>query len=213
MIWEIWTKLYTLKTSGGWNVERWRRMSQSSILNFSISVIICSSLLLNYVSMSSTLLDPENFKIDSTTWQVQDMLWVIAGKRLPIKVKINSEGDVREYVRGVPSEFIGQQFFTYTAAHRETQKIGKSLPEDQSALEIAIDNMPGETQYQKYKNYLQKSGMKFSWCFSLWLQVFDDIGLWAYYRLADGSRVAMNSTTRNVVKREDNFGFMISLSE
>lgn len=73
---------------------------------------------------------------------------------------------MREYVSGVPAEFIGQQLFTFTAALRETQKIGKSLPENYADLESIISAMPGDTDIQKYKNYLTKAAVKFSGCFS-----------------------------------------------
>lgn len=92
--------------------------------------------------MSATLLDPENFTIDSSGWAVQDAIGIVNSKRISIKVKINPEGDIREYVSGVPVAFVGQQLFTYAAALRETQKIGKSLPEDQSSLEAVIATVP-----------------------------------------------------------------------
>ena len=161
--------------------------------------------------MSATLLDPENFKIQSTTWQVQDFTGVVNRQHIPIKVKVHPEWDVREYVSGVPTEFIGQQFFTYNAALRETQKLGKNLPEDQSVLEAIVATMSGDTETQKYKNYLAKAGVKFSWCYSSWLHVFDDIWTWSYYWLADGSRVAMSHTTWNVARRDESMGYMISL--
>ena len=161
--------------------------------------------------MSTTLLDLENFKIQSTTWQVQDLIGVVNGQHIPIKVKVHPEWDVREYVSGVPAEFIGQQLFTYNAAIRETQKLGKNLPEDQSVLEAIVATMSGDTETQKYKNYLAKAGVKFSWCYSSWLHVFDDIWTWSYYWLADGSRVAMSHTTWNVARRDESMGYMISL--
>jgi hypothetical protein len=52
--------------------------------------------------------------------------------------------------------------FTYNAALRETEKIGVSLPEDQSSLEAIISTMPGDNQLQQYKNYLSKAILKFS---------------------------------------------------
>lgn len=163
--------------------------------------------------MSATLLDKENFKIDSKSRKVQDANGVVNGQHVSIKVKINPEWDVREYVSGVPAAFIGQQLFTYNAALRETQKAGKSLPEDQSALEAAIATMPGETEIQKYKNYLGKAAIKFAGCFSSWLHLFDDIWVWSYYRLADGNRIALNSTTWSIARRDESMGYMISLDK
>ncbi len=163
--------------------------------------------------MATTLLDPENFKIKSNDWQLQDAMGVINGQRISIKVKVHPEWDVWEYVSGVPSEFIGQQLFTYNAALRETEKIGVSLPEDQSSLEAIISTMPGDNQLQQYKNYLSKAILKFSWCYSSWLHMFDDIWVWSYYRLAEGSRLALGPTTRNVVRRDDSMGYMVSLNK
>ena len=163
--------------------------------------------------MSTTLLDSENFKIQSTTWQVQDLTGLVNGQHIPIKVKVHPEWDVREYVSGVPTECIGQQLFTYNAAIRETQKIGKNLPEDQSVLEAIVATMSGDTEIQKYKNYLAKAGVKFSWCYSSWLHVFDDIWAWSYYWLADGSRVAMSATTRNLAIRDASMWYMVSLAK
>lgn len=163
--------------------------------------------------MSITLLDPENFNIPSGLWKVQDTIGIINGQKTSIKVKINTEWDVWEYVSGVPSEFIGQQFFTYAAALRETQKLGKSLPEDQSTLESIIAMLPGDTDEQKYKNYLSKAVVKFSGCFSSWLHIFDDIWTRSYYRLADGSRLALSHITRNIARRDEGMWYMVSLQK
>jgi hypothetical protein len=86
---------------------------------------------------------------------------------------------------------------------RELQKVGKSLPSDVSALESAIASMPGETDVQKYKNYLETVGVKFTGCFSFESHVFDDIGIWSYYRLEDGTRVALSPATWNIARRDE----------
>jgi hypothetical protein len=41
--------------------------------------------------MATTLLDPENFKIKSNDWQLQDAMGVINGQRISIKVKVHPE--------------------------------------------------------------------------------------------------------------------------
>ena len=41
--------------------------------------------------MPTTLLDFENFKIASTTWQIQDNIGIVMGKRVSIQIKINPE--------------------------------------------------------------------------------------------------------------------------
>jgi hypothetical protein len=80
-------------------------------------------------------------------------------------------------------------------------------------LEAIISTMPGDNQLQQYKNYLSKAILKFSWCYSSWLHMFDDIWVWSYYRLAEGSRLALGPTTRNVVRRDDSMGYMVSLNK
>ncbi len=163
--------------------------------------------------MSATLTDTENFKISSASWKVEDAIGVVNGHRVSIKVKIHPDGDVWEYVSGVPAEYIGQQLFTYQAAHRECSKSSVSLPEDVSALESIISSMPGATQQQQYQNYLSTATIKYSWCYSSWLHVFDDIGIRSYYRLADGTRLALGPTTWNVARRDESMWYMISLGK
>lgn len=163
--------------------------------------------------MPATLLDKENFTISTKGRKLQDIEGILHGQKVSLKVKVNPEWDVWEYVSGVPSECIGQQFFTYHAALRETQKLGKSLPEDQSVLETIIATMSGDTQHQQYMNYLSQASVQFSGCFSSWSHVFDDIWEWSYYRLANGSRVALSHTTWNVARRDDSMGYMVSLDK
>jgi hypothetical protein len=95
---------------------------------------------------------------------------------------------------------------------RETKKAKKTLPEDLSVLENAIASVSWDTEIQKYRNYLTKAAIQFSWCFSSWLHVFDDIWVWSYYWLADGSRVALNMDTWSVAKRDETMWYMISLA-
>jgi hypothetical protein len=161
--------------------------------------------------MSTSFLDDKNFKIDSSAWQVQELQWIVAGKKVPLKVKINPEGDVREYISGVPTPYIGQQLFTYIAALRETQKAGKSLPENQQALHQAIETMSWTSDLQKYKNYLTNTGVQFAGCYSSWSHIFDDIGLWAYYRLDDGTRLHLNTTTWGIARRDELMGYSVRL--
>ncbi len=161
--------------------------------------------------MGYSLLDKDNFVIDSTGWEIQDAIGVVHGQRVPIKVKVHPEWDVWEYVSGVPQECIGQQLFTFSAALRETQKLGKSLPSDIVVLEHAIASMQWSTDNQKYAKYLQVAEITFCGCYSSGLHVFDDIGQWAYYRLDDGTRVALWKNTWNVARRDESMGYMISL--
>lgn len=159
--------------------------------------------------MSTSFLDDKNFKIESSAWQVQEAQWIVAGKTIQIKVKINPESDVREYVSGVPTPYIGQQVFTYPASLRETQKAGKSLPADQQTLHEAIGTMSWTTDLQKYKNYLIAANIQFAGCYSSGLHVFDDIWVWAYYWLDDWTRLNLNTTTRSVARRDEMMGYSV----
>jgi hypothetical protein len=71
--------------------------------------------------------------------------------------------------------------------------------------------MPGDTDLQKYKNYLTKVSIKFSGCFSSWLHLFDDFWKRSYYWLADGNRIALSPNTWTVARRDDAMGYMVSL--
>ena len=159
--------------------------------------------------MAYTLLDNQNFKIESTGWEIEEVTWIINGQHSTIKVKINFDRDVREYVSGVPAAFIGQQLFTYVAALRETSKAGKSLPADQYEFHKVIDTMIGDTDFQKYKNYLAKTNVQLAGCYSSGLHVLDDIWVWAYYWLDDWTRLALNATTRSVARRDEMMGYSV----
>ena len=62
-------------------------------------------------------LDKENFKINSWNWKKKKIWW--------IKVKINPEWDITEYLDW---ELVWEQLFTWEAAMRECKKIWKRLP-------------------------------------------------------------------------------------
>lgn len=159
--------------------------------------------------MAATFLDTNNFTIDSSSWSLQDAEWVVNGKHISIKVKVNPEEDIREYVSWMPTGFIGQQLFTYTAALRETQKVGKSLPTDQQKLHEAIETMSGATEHEKYKNYLSTTNVQFAGCYSSWLHVFDDIGVRWFYRLDDWTRLNLNADTRGVARRDEDMWYSV----
>lgn len=146
--------------------------NKEKFFNAQCSII---SLFFSYVFMADMFLETKNFTISSTGRQVHDEIGIVNGKRVSIQVKINPEGDVREYVSGVPAACIGQQLFTFTAAIRETQKAGKSLPADQQSLHEAIASVSGDTELQKYKNYFSKTNVQLAGCYASGLHVFDDV--------------------------------------
>ena len=159
--------------------------------------------------MSARFFDKENFKINSSAWAIQDASGVVNGQKISIKIKINPEWDVREYLSGIPAAFIGQQFFTFAAALRETKKAGKSLPADQQALHEVIVTMSWDTELQKYKNYFAATNVQLAGCYSSGLHVFDDIWIRWYYRLDDWTRLNLNATTRGVARRDETMGYSV----
>lgn len=161
--------------------------------------------------MDSTLLGKKNFNIDSKGWKIEDAVWIVNGKKNQIKVKIHPDGDVWEYVSGVPAAFVWEQLFTYGAALRETRKAGKSLPADQSLLHQAIESLSGDTDLQKYKNYLNATHVQLVGCYSSGSHVFDDIWTWAYYWLDDWTRLSLNATTRSVARRDETMGYSVRI--
>ncbi len=62
-------------------------------------------------------MDEENLKVDSSEWKEKEIDW--------IKVKINTEWDITEYLEW---ELAGEQLFTWDAAMRESEKQWKRLP-------------------------------------------------------------------------------------
>lgn len=162
--------------------------------------------------MNSSLLGTENFTIDSSSWSIQDAIGSINGERVSIKVKIHPEWDVWEYVSWMPASFVGQQLFTYNAALRETQKINKTLVSDQEALVQAIETMSGATEIEQYNNYFTLANIQLTWCYSLWLHIFDDIWVRWYYRLDDWTRLNLNADTRGVARRDESMGYSVRVA-
>lgn len=79
-------------------------------------------------------LEKDNFRIDSSTWKE-----IVSPNG--VRVKENPEEDVWEFLEG---PYIGEQFFKYKAAIRETKKAGKQMP----------------YVWEVYKNMLEK---KYQW--------------------------------------------------
>ncbi len=66
-------------------------------------------------------IESENFRIDSTGWRE---VMLSSG----VRIKINPQGDITEPLEG---EFIGEQYFSYNAMIRETEKAGKCVPSNE----------------------------------------------------------------------------------
>jgi len=82
-------------------------------------------MIIQLLSQKVLRLEEENFRVDSTRWNQFTI-----NKQGIVYLK-NSEGDIWEYVDGVPSVVVGQQLFNWPAAMRETRKVGKRMPTDE----------------------------------------------------------------------------------
>ncbi|MCK9466888.1 MAG: hypothetical protein M0P94_01025 [Candidatus Absconditabacterales bacterium] len=74
------------------------------------------------------LLEKNNFKIDSSNWEIISVDGGEPYLNTEIKIKLNPERDIIEYVSGLPNRMLGEQLFTYNAAIRETVKNNKKIP-------------------------------------------------------------------------------------
>lgn len=74
------------------------------------------------------ILEKENFKIDSSNWEIKTVDWWEPFLKHEIKIKVNPEWDIIEYISWLPEEMIWEQLFTYNAAIRETEKNNKRIP-------------------------------------------------------------------------------------
>ena len=80
-------------------------------------------------------LEKKNFRVDSAGWKQ------FTNSTQGITYLENFEGDGWEYIGGVPEELIGQQLFTWLAAIRETDKVGKRMPADGEFYLLEMDSL------------------------------------------------------------------------
>ena len=73
-------------------------------------------------------LEKQNLKIDSIGWKIKIINWWQPYIKDKIKVKINPEGDIIEYISWLPENMIWEQLFSFDATIRETKKLEKELP-------------------------------------------------------------------------------------
>jgi len=85
-------------------------------------------------------LEEENFWVDSSEWKR------FANKQNIIYLE-NSEGDIWEYVGGVKKELIGQQLFSWSAAMRETEKVGRKIPTNDQFNLLKREDFGGKILY------------------------------------------------------------------
>ena len=98
-------------------------------------------------------LENTNLKIDSSEWKEKEIEW--------IKVKINSEWDVTEYLEW---KLMWEQLFTWEAAMRESEKQWKRLPltdNDNKEFQAIIDKVWVEEFMKLFPGYRYMNGGDF----------------------------------------------------
>lgn len=94
------------------------------------------------IGLTYTSLEIDHFQIDSTGWEERILS---CGTR----VKENPEGDVIELTEG---PYAGEQLFTYEAAIRETEKVGKCVPDEFQIVEIIRSADPRIDPFGEWNN-------------------------------------------------------------
>jgi len=155
-------------------------------------------------------LEKENFKIDSKNREIKTMDWWQPYIKDEIKIKMNPENDIIEYVSWVSENMVWEQLFTYNAAIRETTKYNKKIPTISDIKEI-VDIEDSEwvrfiwgTKWDKviikWNNLVDIINLKSSWLCSFfeWKHTFWNIDNFDYRWLIDKKVVCI---------REDMYDF------
>ena len=121
------------------------------------------------------MLEKENFKIDSTNWKVEIMSWWLPFIKNQIKVKINPEGDIIEYISWIPEDMIWEQLFSFDAAIRETKKIKKELPSTDDIKNIInlwdaewvrfFESLSWKEEFHTRSNFVDNANLKSTWMY------------------------------------------------
>lgn len=140
-------------------------------------------------------LEKENFRIDSTDWkEIEDPNGV--------KVKVNPEWDVREYLEWNQK---WEQLFTKASAIRETKAAGKTLPSSWTVFKDII-----EKKYEwNYQTFLEKENIKFSGWRVPYFEEFNDIDDEFYMWCEDGSYFHGHYNRCYHDYNDDNYGFSV----
>ena len=130
-------------------------------------------------------LEDENFRVDSSDWK-------LVVNEQDIVLLENSEGDIWEYVNGVSKKLIGQQLFTWSAAMRETKKVGKRMPTDKEFDRFKKEDF-GEIVYAGFRHD-DTSFQDITLYMNLWSSspsFLSDTDAWRYY-LSSGCSFVFN---------------------
>lgn len=112
---------------------------------------------LYYGSLSSTMvLDKENFRINSFGWETMSVPGYFGNSpdsHRDILIKINPEKDIIEFVSWTHESLVGEQFFTYDAAIRETEKHQKLIPTKKYIHNIISWSLPEWDRIFEYEQW------------------------------------------------------------
>jgi len=138
---------------------------------------------------------------------IQKLPGNVHGTSVTLTVKVHPQGDVWEYVDGVPREHIGKQLFTYPAALRELGN-HKMLADEQSFVNY-LHEYAGDTEEKQYHNFFAEHQALLAGCWSPGKPVFDDLGVWGFFWLADANRIGFSSHTWNIARRDEAMGYLV----
>ena len=132
-------------------------------------------------------LEDYNFRVNSDGWskrtneQGQEYL-------------VNLRGDIWELINCEDTESNGQQLFTWQAAMRETQKVGKRMPTDKEWNEFEKEDIPNIV----YSGYRSTNGSCHgrSNLSTLWSSTESGTAAWERYLYYDRSTVSRRDGTK-----------------
>ena len=133
--------------------------------------------------MAISLFEKKNFCVNSQWWEEKETVWYIDWIAKKVRIKVNPERDIFEYVDG---PYPGEQIFGHDAVVREISKAGKKLPANYAAIVAMIDIQPGNDWLEKYHNFLQNNAIVPSGFYSPDNHSLYNIHQHAYMRLDNG---------------------------
>lgn len=131
----------------------------------------------------------------------------VHGASVTLTVKVHPQGDVWEYVDGVPKAYQGKQLFTYEAALREAGN--RKMIEDEKSFIEYLHQQEGDNEEKQYLDFFTKHADLLTGCRSPGKPIFDDIGMRGFFRLGDGNRIGFSSHTWNRARREGSMGYLV----
>jgi hypothetical protein len=120
-------------------------------------------------------LESESLRVNSIDREVQIVDWWQPFVKSSIKIKINPEKDIIEYISGMPAKMQWEQLFSFDAAIREAKKLKKELP---SVYDI-------NSIFTKEELSIESLQLKSTWIYILSDDLFWNIDNRDYFWLKD----------------------------